>query len=137
MNKLFGCLYDVVVPVEDWHSLHWNSLVRSTNDLGLDCVVLPHLQGVTEKSNGMILQSDEFLTIAKLAPWLFKKGVLIVFDEHQSRNNRLFEETHTMAFSKIQKILLGREDMMIFSQMRPLNEFLDCNYGALSQFQKE
>lgn len=137
MDKLFGCLCDVVVPVENWHSVRLNALIRSANDLKLDCVVLPDLQGVTERSEGMILQSDEFLTIAKLAPWLFKKGVLIVFDENQSRNNRLFEESHVKAFSKIRKILLGREDMMIFSQMRPLNEFLDCNYGVLSQFQKE
>lgn len=137
MDKLFGCLHDVVVPVDDWHSLHLNALVRSANDLELDCIVLPDLQDVTEKAKGMILQSDEFLTIAKLAPWLFKKGVLIVFDENQSRNNRLFEVSHARAFSKIRKILLGQEDMMIFSQMRPLNEFLDCNYGVVSQFQKE
>lgn len=137
LKKMFGGLQDVIVPVEDWKSVNLDALVRSTNGLGLDCIVLPNVSAVTVVAGEMILSADEFLTIGKLAPWLFKKGILILFDENQSRNNQLFETSHNQAFSKINKILVGREDMMIYSQMRPLNEFLDCNYESLKQFQKE
>ena len=111
--------------------------MRRANEWGIGCVVLPQVQGVTALSESMLLSADEFLVVAPLAPWLFQKGVLILFDEDAGRNNRLFQVSHTRAFSSIHKILLAREDMMIYSQMRPLNEFLDCNYGTLAQFQKE
>lgn len=137
LQKLFGSLHDVVVPVENWNSVDRNELVRRANEWGIGCVVLPQVQGVTALCESMLLSADEFLVIAPLAPWLFQKGVLILFDEDAGRNNRLFQVSHTGAFSSIHKILLAREDMMIYSQMRPLNEFLDCNYGTLAQFQKE
>ena len=137
LRKLFGSLYDVVVPVEDWESVDLNELISRSNALSLDCIVLPKVDSLIVVPEGMILSSDEFLIISKRAPWLFKRGILILFDENQSRNNQLFEACHTKEFSRIHKILLGKEDMMIYSQMRPLNEFLDCNYGSLAQFQKE
>lgn len=137
LKRMFGSLHDVIVPVEDWESVNLDALVRSTNDLGLDCIILPETSAVTTTAGGMILSADEFLIIGKLAPWLFKKGILILFDKNQNRNNQLFETSHTQTFSKINKILVGREDMMIYSQMRPLNEFLDCNYESLKHFQKE
>lgn len=137
IKKMFGSLHDVIVPVDDWQSLDLDALIIRTNDMGIDCIVLPDVSKVTAVSEGMILQSDEFITISELAPWLFQNGVLIVFDENQNRNNKLFEMSHTRSFAKIKKILLAREDMMIFSQMRPLNEFLECNYEVLSRFQEE
>ena len=100
--------------------------------LKLSCLVLPDTEGITVIPDAMVLSIDEFIVTAQRAPWLFRKGIMLLYGDNAGRNNKLFEVTHSGSFKKITKVMLCREDMMIDSQMRPLNEFLEYNQTTLT-----
>lgn len=137
LKRYLGSYRDLLIPTSEYRSIDQNQLVICANRLELSCIVLPNTDGVAAISNGMVLTADQFITIAPKAPWLFKGGVMILFDDDITRSNKLFDVSHRGDFMRINKVLLCKEDMMIYSQMRPLNEFLDCNQTTLERLQKE
>jgi len=132
LKRYLGTYSDVIIPTEDHRSIDRNQLVCCMDRLKLSCLVLPDTEGITVIPDAMVLSIDEFIVTAQRAPWLFRKGIMLLYGDNAGRNNKLFEVTHSGSFKKITKVMLCREDMMIDSQMRPLNEFLEYNQTTLT-----
>lgn len=137
LKRYLGSYHDVVIPTQDAEDVNREQLLRCADQLSLSCVVLPDTDGLSTQSETMVLRTEEFLVVGRNAPWLFRKGVLLLFDNDSGRNDQLFRVSHTEPFREIAKILLCRETMLVSSQMRPLNEFLDCNQTTLDRLLKE
>lgn len=137
LKKYMGSYHDLLVSAENESLSSVDDLIHCCDRLNLGCVVLPDARNVTTSSNCMVLSAEEFISIAPKAAWLFSKGVLLLLGEDNGINNRLFTITHENDFSNILKVLVGKCDMMILSEMRPLCEFLNANQITLSRLMKE
>lgn len=129
LRRVMGStLKDLLIPFDKYKEINLKLAVEKASKLGLSCVIYPDELGMEYAGKCMVLSQGDFLTVAEKIPWLFYKGIMILFGHNNDRNNEVYEfiSNHKI-LNEYRKVWCCDPDFNIESKNRTIEEFLDCH----------
>ena len=129
LRRLMGStLKDLLIPFDKYKEINLKLAIEKASKLGLSCVIYPDELGMEYAGKCMALSQSDFLTVAEKIPWLFYKGIMILFGYNNNRNNEVYEfiSNHKI-LNEYRKVWCCDPDFNIESKNRTIEEFLDCH----------
>lgn len=108
-----------------------DEICEKLSKFNLSCIVVPSSNIPVTIQKTLILTHEAFLEVGQKASWLFNSGIAIVFGKDNHMNNALFETAYSDKMKDYCKILIGSEKMIVNSDGREIQEFLECTYDSL------
>ena len=124
LRKYFGGYEYMVINDSDMCFL---DNIRTIN---MSCIIVPDNYELPKYINtkSFIITISDFCKMYSDISWIFTKGIIAVFSDEESLNDKLFRAISDMKLKYIPKVLVCSENEYIPSEGKSIRNFLDYSY---------